>query len=96
MTVIAALIISHLLADSKAVGVAVEHALSDVAPQLPEMEWCNFCSYDEACEPGMPREVVNRTVGPVLPPVDWDERWGQGPPYEVTSLACGHLLAQRC
>ncbi|MET9657876.1 hypothetical protein [Streptomyces sp. NPDC006510] len=96
MTLIAALITGHLSADSGVVGVAAEQALSDVAPQLPEMEWCNFCSYDEVCEPGMPREVVNRTVGPALPPEDWDARWSQCPPYEVTSLTCGHLLAQRC
>ncbi|MFF3127046.1 hypothetical protein ACFVRD_33145 [Streptomyces sp. NPDC057908] len=99
MTVIAAPIIDHLPADAvsaSVAGVAGEHELSDVAAQLPDMEWCNFCSYDEACEPGMPRGVVNRTIEFALPSEDWDERWGRGPQYEVTYLACGHMLAQLC
>ncbi|MFJ5725489.1 hypothetical protein [Streptomyces sp. NPDC093149] len=94
MTVTAAPAIGQLLAYAVPARAAAEHELPVVAAQLPEMEWCNFCSYDEVYEPGMPREVVHRTIAFALPREDWDERCGQGPQYEVTYLACGHTFAQ--
>ncbi|MGW6605589.1 hypothetical protein [Streptomyces sp. NPDC055036] len=88
MTVIAAPITptNRLPADAVLDGVTAEHELSDVAAQVPELEWCNFCSHGEACEPGMAREVAKRVVA--------FEHWGQGPLYKVTHLSCGHILAR--
>ncbi|MFK0154087.1 hypothetical protein ACIQVK_18700 [Streptomyces sp. NPDC090493] len=70
--------------------------LLDHSPQLPEPEWCPFCSYDETSEPGLPRDIVKRTVERALPPEDWCPGWGQGPLYEVTHLSCGHTLGELC
>lgn len=58
-----------------------------------EQEWCDLCAYDETCEPGMPRDVVDHSIEP---DTTWDDGWGQGPRYEVWYLACGHTLAQFC
>ena len=61
--------------------------------QGTEQEWCDLCSYDETCEPGMPREVVDHSIehDPT-----WDDGWGQGPQYKVRYLSCGHTLAHLC
>ncbi|MFE6939571.1 hypothetical protein [Streptomyces chartreusis] len=99
MTVIAAPNTDLLLTDAASAETARTAAapeLLDVTAQLPELEWCPFCSYDETSEPGLPRDIVKRTVEPALPPEDWDPSWGQGPLYEVTYLSCGHTLAELC
>lgn len=99
MTVIAAPISDLLLTDAASAEMArtvtAPELLGD-AEQLPEPEWCPFCSYDETSEPGLPRDIVTCTVEPALPPEDWDPGWGQGPLYEVTYLSCGHTLAELC
>lgn len=58
-----------------------------------EQEWCDLCAYDETCEPGIPREVVDHSIEP---DTTWDDSWGQGPQYEVWYLACGHTLSLLC
>lgn len=62
-------------------------------PRSAEQEWCDLCSYDETCEPGMPRDVVDYSIehDPT-----WEDRWGQGPQYEVWHLCCGHTVVQLC
>ncbi|MFI8089143.1 hypothetical protein ACIF9R_12610 [Streptomyces sp. NPDC086080] len=99
MTVVAAPIPDLLPADAASAEMTrtvTAPELLGVAAQLPELEWCPFCSYDETSEPGLPRDIVKCTVEPALPPEDWDPRWGQGPLYEVTYLSCGHTLAELC
>lgn len=99
MTVIAAPITDLLLTDAASAEIArtvTPPELLGVAAQLPELEWCPFCSYDEISESGLPRDIVTCTVEPALPPEDWDPGWGQGPLYEVTYLSCGHTLTELC
>ncbi|MFF8902521.1 hypothetical protein ACF082_34185 [Streptomyces lydicus] len=99
MTVIAAPTVDLLLTDAASAEMArtvTAPELLGVAAQLPELEWCPFCAYDETSEPGLPRDIVKCTVEPALPPEDWDPSWGQGPLYEVTYLSCGHTLAELC
>ncbi|MDX3019991.1 hypothetical protein [Streptomyces acidiscabies] len=99
MTVIAAPIADLLLADAASAEMpraVTTSELLGVAAQLPELEWCPFCSYDETSEPGLPRDIVKHVIEPALPPEDWDPGWGQGPLYEVTYLSCGHTLAKLC
>lgn len=99
MTVIAAPIAALLLADAASAEMTrtvTAPELLGVAAELPELEWCPFCSYDETSEPGLPRDIVKCTVEPALPPEDWDPSWGRGPLHEVTYLSCGHTLAELC
>ncbi|MGW3974232.1 hypothetical protein ACWEFD_33685 [Streptomyces ardesiacus] len=99
MTVIAAPITGLLLTDAASAAIARAVAapeLRGVAAQLPDLETCPFCSYDETSEPGLPRDIVKRTVEPALPPEDWDPSWGHGPLYEVTYLSCGHTITELC
>ncbi|MEV0445742.1 hypothetical protein AB0I84_20830 [Streptomyces spectabilis] len=99
MTVTAAPNTDFFLADAASAEMArtftAPELLGDAA-QLPELEWCPLCSCDETSEPGLPRDIVKRTVEPAPPPEDWDPSWGQGPLYEVTYLSCGHTLAELC
>ncbi|MFE7114915.1 hypothetical protein ACFU99_05755 [Streptomyces sp. NPDC057654] len=99
MTAIPALIADLLLTDAaskKTARTVTAPELPGVAEQLPQLEWCPFCSYDETGEPGMPRDIVKCTVEPALPPENWSPDWGQGPLYQVTCLSCGHTLAKLC
>lgn len=67
----------------------------NLSARLPEQEWCEDCSpdVDVAAEPGMPQDVVDRSIEPLILPPDWDPDWGPAPLYDVAYLACGHTLA---
>lgn len=92
--------LGNVLSDSApsedAENIAQQIKDQNVAPLLPEQEWCEDCSgcNDPAAEPGMPQDVVNRSVEQLTLPSDWDPGWGHGPLYDVTYLACGHTLAR--
>ncbi|WP_424862882.1 hypothetical protein [Streptomyces sp. MMS24-I29] len=70
-------------------------------PLLPEQEWCDHCALaegpaDETAAPGMPRDVVLRSVEAGDLPPDWDPARGPGPQYDVAYLSCGHAVSQLC
>ena len=69
--------------------------LDEIAIRLPEQEWCAVCSLDETSEPGMPRDVVSRSVEQSTQlPGDSNSTGAPGPLYEITWLSCGHTIAQ--
>jgi hypothetical protein len=69
--------------------------LDEIAVRLPEQDWCAVCALDETSEPGMPRDVVSRSVEqPTQLPGDWNFTGEPGPLYDVTWLSCGHSIAQ--
>lgn len=75
-----------------------EQALREGAQFLPERELCLDCALDDdpAAEPGVPQDVVDRSIGQQLAsPGEWDdEAWGSLPLHDVAQLACGHTLAR--
>jgi hypothetical protein len=69
--------------------------LAEIAVRLPEQEWCAHCVLDETSEPGVPRDVVSRSVEHVtLLPSDWNATGEPGPLYDITWLSCGHTIVQ--
>lgn len=81
--------------DEDARAIAQQIRDQNLSMLLPEQEWCEDCSrdIDAAAEPGMPQDVVERSIEPLTLPPDWDPDWGPAPLYDVAYLACGHTLA---
>ncbi len=75
----------------------LEAAVDDVSCLLPDQEWCDLCSRDEAGEPGMAQDVLEYTIEELMLPLEqWDPAWGAVPEYAVTRMACGHTFARLC
>lgn len=85
------------LADGEAVRAELSCPadLAAIALFLPEQEWCAQCALDETSEPGMPRDVVSRSVAPVaVLPVGGNSAGEPGSLCDITWLFCGHTIAQ--
>lgn len=71
----------------------VEGDHDDLAPLLPEQEWCTDCAPDDTSEEGVPKDIVRRSVEKYHVGQGWDTNWGSPPEFEVIYLACGHTQA---